>query len=119
VKFLLDANFLVYCVRQKVDLVSELSRFGKPELFILDSVVEELEKIAEDKGSDGRAARVALLFTKESVGILKSEQKPDEGLVSKAEDYVICTNDRELIGKIKKEKGKIVSVRKNRILMML
>ena len=47
-KFLLDTNFLMIPGKFKVDVFSELEKFGKPELYTVSAVVRELEK----KGSE-------------------------------------------------------------------
>jgi len=120
-KFLLDANFLVYAAKQKVDLLAELARFGRPELHTTDAVVEELKSLAVGKGEDGAAARVALDFIEKKTKILKTEEgmATDEALLSHACDFAVCTNDRRLTDAIKKRGGKVVCVRQRKLLMML
>jgi len=120
-KFLLDANFLVYAAKQKVDLLVELSRFGKPELHTLNAVVEEVEGLAKGKGEDGAAARVALDFVGRKVKVISAEpsRETDEMLLEHANAYVICTNDRALRDQVKWAGGKVVCVRQKRLLMML
>lgn len=118
-KFLLDANFLVYCAKQKIDLIGELSRFGKPELFVLNSIIRELETISQEKGESGAAARIVTDFVKSSAKTINSRMEPDKAIASKSREYVICTNDKDLIKRIKKKQGKAVCVRSKRLLMML
>jgi len=59
-KILLDANFLLYCAKQKIDYISEMPVSG--EIVVLSSVAEELEKIkeGEEKAKDKRAAEISL-----------------------------------------------------------
>ncbi len=135
-KFLLDANFLVYCVKQKTDLIGELSRFGKPELYTLRPVVDELETISRGRGADGAAARVALGFARDRMAVLPAGRegrggsggrgrpegrgmKADEALAGLSGEYVVCTNDRKLTAAVKKAGGKVVCARRKGILMML
>lgn len=116
--FLLDTNFLVYCAKQRIDLLAELSEFGKPELFVLSAVIEELGKLALGKSISSMAARLALGFAEKNAKQLASKGKADETLLRKSRDFIICTNDRELITKIRRRKGKSVSIRNRKLLMM-
>ena len=113
-KFLLDANFLMIPGKFKVDVFSELERFGRPELYTLDLVVKELEKMH---------ANLALIFIKKKkIKILKTKSKnvknTDKEIIriAKEKGVVVCTQDKKLILKLKKENVAIVSLRQRKYL---
>ncbi len=114
-KFLLDANFLTIPGQFKVDVFRELEEFGKPELYTLNLVVKELEKLKS------RHARLALgLVKKEGVKILFSKtSNTDREIVRIASKggFVVCTQDKKLIEKLKKKGISVVSLRQKRLLI--
>ena len=122
-KFLLDTNFLLIPGKSKVDVFAELRRFGKPELYTIDLVVEELKKLASGRGRDSRSARLALeLIGKKDVGVLKScAANADLELerLASERDFAVCTQDRELIGHLRKDGIHAVSMRQGRYLEKL
>ena len=113
-KVILDTNFLVDCVRFKIDINSELS--GN-ELFVLDSVVFELEKITKRGSKESTLAKMALDYVKgKGLKILKSKEKStDKSLQNYSEQgYAIATHDRVLKNKIKSDGGKVIYLRQKR-----
>lgn len=118
-KFLLDTNFVLIPGKFKVDILSELEKFGKPELFTLDSIIIELEKLASGKGPDPRAAKLGLIILKKyKVKTVASQsKKADAGLLESSKaGFIICTLDRELMAKIKKAGGKAITLRQKKYL---
>jgi rRNA-processing protein FCF1 len=116
-KILLDTNFLVDIVRFKIDF----SELKGNELFVLDSVVEELEKIAEGKGKDSVSARIALELIKgKGLKILKSkERQADLSLLEHAKKgYVIATQDARLKRKLKEVGTKIACIRQKKYVII-
>jgi len=113
-RVVLDTNFLVDCVRFKVDISSEL--VGN-ELFVLDSVLFELEKIAGRGSKESAFAKMALDYVKgKGLKILKSKEKStDKSLQSYSEQgYAIATHDRVLKNRIKNNGGKVIYIRQKR-----
>ncbi len=110
-KILLDANFLVYCVKQKIDYISEMPVSG--EITVLSSVVAELEKLRKvaEKASDKKDADIALQILKKNLEkknlkvLETSEKDGDEAIIKNLSDGdIVATMDKEL----KKElKGKV------------
>jgi len=118
-KFLLDANFLLIPGNFKVDVFSELQNFGNPELYTIDLVIKELESLASGRGADARAAKLSLLLIKEKrVQIIETKGKnTDKELEKLAEEgYIVCTQDKELIKRLKTSKLKVIYLRKKKIL---
>lgn len=105
-KFLLDTNFLMAVGQFKIDVFEQLSEFGRPEIYTLDLVVEELEKLKAGKGRKSRSAKLALnLIEQKDIRVLKSrESLADDELVRQARmGYTVCTQDRELLERLKKK----------------
>ena len=119
-KFLLDTNFLLVPGKFRVDIFSELEKFGKPETFILDLSMRELKKIIKGGGKDSRHALLALdLIEKKEVTVLESgiSGHTDRALVKFAgEGYVVCTSDRPLIRKLREAGFRAITLRQQRYL---
>ena len=122
-KFLLDTNFLLIPGKLKVDVFSELQRFGKPELFTLDLVVRELRELSSGPGRDSSHARLALdLLGRKHVKILESAgdgTDPEIERIASEDGFAVCTQDRELQKKLKKRKIPVIFLRQNRVLARL
>jgi rRNA-processing protein FCF1 len=114
-KFLLDANFLIIPVQFRVDIYAELLKFGQPELYTIDLVLDELGRL---KG--GNLAFRLFLKNEGMVMVTKGKNADDEifRLVKKGE-YVVCTQDQGLQERIRKAGGKIVFLRQKRYLEMV
>lgn len=114
-KFLLDTNFLLIPFKFRVDVFSELEEFGKPELYTLDLVLKELEKI--------KTGSFALEFIKKKkVKILKSLGKNTDNEIERMaseKNFVVCTQDRKLIKKLKIGGIKVVYLRQKKYLVMI
>ena len=124
-KIMLDANFLVYCAKQKIDYTSEMPVSG--EIVVLSSVVEELEKLKEgkEKASDKRDAEIALQILKKNIKEKKvkkietSERGGDEAILLEVEKGdVVATMDKELKKELK-DKARILSIKGGKKLEIL
>ncbi|OGJ21199.1 hypothetical protein A3K73_07005 [Candidatus Pacearchaeota archaeon RBG_13_36_9] len=116
-KIMLDANFLVYCAKQKIDYINEMPVPG--EVVVLSSVVAELEKLKskEEKAKDGRAVFVALQIlekniVEEKIKVLKTDEKGgDEAIIAEVkEGDIVATMDKELKKKLK-GKARILAIK--------
>lgn len=119
-KFLLDTNFLMVPGKFKVDIFSELEKFGRPETFILDLSVKELRKIIKGGGKDSKHAMLAMdLIEKKGVTVLESgiAEHTDRAIIRFAKDgYLVCTSDRPLIRKLRERGFHVISLRQERYL---
>jgi len=119
-RFLLDTNFFLIPGKFKVDVFSELSEFGKPELFTLDLVVKELRKLGEDKGRDAGYARLGLELLKEhNVTILDSKGRNTDSEIARfalEREYVVCTQDREIKKHLKDKGLSVITLRQEKYL---
>ncbi len=102
-KAVLDTNVIIYSFLSRVDLMSELERNDVVEVLIPSSVLEELERLSDKGGKEGRAARVALeylsgLISKGKVKVVETAEKGDSALLEVAEKFgcAVITNDLEL-----------------------
>ncbi len=116
-KIILDTNFLIDCIRFKIDLKSELA--GN-ELFVLDSVIFEIGKIAKRRTKESALAKLALEFVaKNNFKILETSKKDaDESLLTYSREYAIATHDRALKNKLKKAGAKIIYIRQKKYLVV-
>jgi rRNA-processing protein FCF1 len=116
-KIILDTNFLIDCVRFKIDLKSELA--GN-ELFVLDSIIFEIGKIAKRGTKESSLAKLALEFiAKNNLKLLETGKKDaDESLIAYSKSYAIATHDRILKNKLKKLGAKIIYTRQKKYLVV-
>jgi len=108
IKVILDTNFLVYCAKQKIDYVEDISNLMKSgfELTTISSVLIELEKLAkeEKKLSDRDAAKMALKILKAGAVkiILTGGDNADQEIIKLAPGNIIATLDRGLKSKVER-----------------
>jgi rRNA-processing protein FCF1 len=117
-KIILDTNFLIDCMRFKVDLKSEL--VGN-ELFVLDSVIFEIGEITKRGTKESSLAKLVLEFiAKNNFNVLVTEKKDvDESLVEYSKQgYAIATHDRALKNKLKKLGAKLIYIRQKKYLVV-
>jgi rRNA-processing protein FCF1 len=122
-RFLLDTNFLLIPGKFRVDVFSELQGFGKPELFTLDLVVAELERLASSRGRDSKHARLALeLIRKKGIHVLEARgTDTDQELerLASEQDLAVCTQDRALQRRLRNEGILVIFLRQNSFLVKL
>ena len=120
-KFILDTNFLLIPGQFKVDIFSELRKFGRLELYTLDLSVKELEKLSLEKSFDGMAAKLALGLVKEKgIHVLAAGRGSTDTEIEAAAifgSYTVCTQDKDLIGRLKTKGIKIISLRQKKYLV--
>jgi len=116
---LLDTNFLMVPEQFGIDIFSEIERIVPDcELVTLKSVILELEKIREHagKGRDKIAAGVALKLIEkfnEKIKIVESSGNVDEFILkfSMENKAIVCTNDKKLKKRLKKEGIGVIQMR--------
>ena len=110
----LDTNFLMCCVKQKIDFIQELERICNftYNIIIPESVLEELKNIADKgTGKEKEIANITLdliknLILKNKIKIKKiTERNADSSLLKlDRKNYIIATLDKELRKKLKNAK---------------
>ena len=116
---LLDTNFLMIPEQFGIDIFSEIKRIvPNYELATLSGIILELEKLKEtaEKGRNKIAAGVALNFIEkfnEKIKIIESSGDVDKFIFkfSVENDAVVCTNDKELKKKLKKNGIRVIQMR--------
>ncbi len=115
-ELLIDTNFLVECVKNKIDLYSELRRildFGF-EVAILDRTLDELDTIVARGKKEGQYAKLArtILMTKKVTVIPTEGGHTDNLLLAKAdENHIIATMDKVLRQRLKRKGQDVVIIR--------
>ena len=116
-KIIVDTNMFMAVHQFRVDIFSEFARLDPScEIYTVEPVIKELEKLAKIKGNDGVAARTALALIKQKkVKILNCGGDADPCLIKMAsEGYIIATNDMILRQRLKKQKVKTIFIRDKR-----
>lgn len=118
----LDTNALMMPYQFGINIEKELSRLlGICRIIVPRTVVEEMEKLAEQEGEIGRAAKLGLsIIKKRGFRLVETESKGDEGVLETAikMDAAIVTNDKELKKKAKKLRLPIIYLREGNHLEM-
>lgn len=115
---ILDTNFLLIPHQFKINILAELERLLQEphEIVVCTSIIEELRKIAEGRGKDGVAARVALEgIAQKKIKVLGSKGiNADDWIIQYCEKQVrtiVCTNDVKLRKELKKIGARIITMR--------
>jgi len=120
-KVLLDTSFMVAAMENKIDPMMELRKFGNPEPYVLDLIVDELERLSKGNGEDSKNASVALQFLGRSmVNVIKvGEGNTDKKLLEVAEkrNMSVCTIDRKLKDALLGRGIEVITIRQGRYLV--
>jgi len=111
----LDTNALMMPYQFGINIEKELNRLlGICRIIVPRTVVEEMEKLAEEGGEVGRAAKLGLsIIRKRGFRLVETKSKGDEGVLETAikMDAAIVTNDKELKKKAKELRLPIIYLR--------
>lgn len=122
-KIILDTNTLMAVSQFGIDIFSALEAQTpeRYELFVLDKIVKELEKLINNSRlSEQKAAKLALeLIKHKKIGII---QTPDNNLSADNElltlkGYAVVTQDKELKEKLKKIGTEVLTIRQKKKIM--
>ncbi len=129
VQIILDTNFLITCIKQKIYFEEQIKELiPGAEITVPTQVKNELRKIAGDKGrkykvEDREAASLALQITENMKIINLNGKYADRGIINyceknsadsadKSSKIYVATIDEELIRKLKEqEKVGIIRIR--------
>lgn len=102
---LLDSNFIITCVRQKVDFLDQMEDLGL-EILVPEQVIKEIEKLSKASGKSLKLreqAELSLRIIKANPESMKKtrlkSRNVDNGIKKFADanpDAIIATLDREL-----------------------
>lgn len=110
-KIILDTNFLLSCLKFRIDFISEIERISKfrYELCILSGTLKELE--------DKKFGKLALdIIKNKNMKVINSKNSyVDEDILSLKNGYIIATNDRKLIKNLELP---IIRIKQKKYLML-
>ncbi len=119
-QIVIDTNFILTCVKQKIDLFEQLEdRFPEKKIVVPSGVIEELGKLTRDKKlkmSERSAAELALqLVNHEGVLILDLPGNVDDSIVKYAlkNKVIVASLDRGIKKRLKN--NKFLTIRKGKI----
>jgi len=102
---LLDTNFIVTCVRQKIDFLEQIENLGL-EILVPEQVMKEIEKLSKASGKSlklRQQAELSLIILKSNSKDFKKIKLParnvDNGIKKFADQNpktILATLDREL-----------------------
>jgi len=125
-KIILDTNFLIYCAKEKLDYVEEISNLLNEnyELVVPEQVVKELNSLKNDKfkkvsGKDKRASDLALQLIKANkIKVVKPVGKTvDEAIINfskRDKKNITATLDREM----RKILGRVILISRGKKLIL-
>ncbi len=108
-KVILDTNFILTCIRNKIDFFEEINLMGL-QILIPQQVIQEIKRISKSKKKlrFREEASIALKMLEKNPfkKIDLKEKNVDKGLIkySKDHDIIVATLDREIKNKIKNSK---------------
>jgi rRNA-processing protein FCF1 len=93
-KIILDTNFIISCLNFKIDFISETKKLmPNASLNIMKGTIHELK--------NKKLGNLALqIIEDKKINIIDSENYVDRGILNLEGDYIIATNDKELINKV-------------------
>lgn len=102
IKIILDTNFIIEIIKNKIDLMKELDRITESgyEILILDKTLDELKKIKTIE------AKIALKLTEKIKKIKTEDTSYVDDILVKIQDKntLIATQDKELKKRLKYRK---------------
>ena len=121
-KVAVDTNMLFTQEQFKVRIVEEIQwLLHNAKIFVPLQVLEELEKLEGTSKKLEKEARIAKQVLKEEkIGKIKvfAENADKALLLLSRKGFIIATNDKALRKKIKESKGKCITLRKKKYLVL-
>jgi len=113
IKIMLDTNFLLTMVRNKIFGLEQLKGKLPVEFYTLSRVLIELQGLGKnDKKIKKEVGLVNKILELNSVRVIESLiDSVDEEMIKLSKEYVIATNDKELRIRVHKVGGKTVFIR--------
>lgn len=113
IKIMLDTNFLLTMVRNKIFALEQLKGKLPVEFYTLSRVLIELQGLGKnDKKIKKEVSLVDQILKLNNVRVIESEiDSVDEEMIKLSKEYVIATNDKELRRKVHQKGGKTVFIR--------
>lgn len=112
-KILLDTSFLLELLKYKISIQQfyDIAR-EKPEFFVTEGTIRELQSLARNKGKKGVNAKISLMFLqKQKVKVIPNNKTVDEALIELSRDYLIATLDLKLAKKLKQLGATVITLK--------
>jgi len=130
VKVIIDTNFLLIPAQFKVDIFDEIDRIlsEKPELFIIDKTIGELNNILKtQKGKHKAAAKLALAlldkYPLQQLATPETERHLNvDNLILKrvkTDKFLVATQDMALKQKLKADNVRMIVLRQKKFLKIV
>ena len=111
----LDTNALMMPYQFGINIEKEINRLlGICRIIVPYTVVEEMERLAEEGGETGRAEQLGLsIIRKRGFRLMETENRGDDGILETALkiDGAVVTNDKELKERAKELKLPVIYLR--------
>lgn len=121
-EILLDTNFIIRCVKQKIDLFEDLSLMGF-EIIIPDKIFNELNKIKNSKqklhNKESAELSIKLIEKNNYKKIKLSGKTTDKAIINYAKknpEIIIATLDEEIKKSVQNNKAIIRNLKKIEII---
>ena len=113
IKILLDTNFLLTMVRNKIFGLEQLKGKLPVEFYTLSRVLLELQGLGKsDKKINKEVGLVNKILELNNVRVIESLMSSvDDEILKLSKEYVIATNDKELRRRVHQKGGKTVFIR--------
>lgn len=113
IKVMLDTNFLLTLVRNKIHGLEEIKQKLPVEFYTLSRVLFELRGLGKsDRKIRKEVAVVEQMLKNYSVKVIDSTmENVDKELIGLSKEYVIATNDKELRRKVREAGGRSIYIR--------
>ena len=110
-KIILDTDFLIYAIKNKIDIKTELKRILDINftINILDQTLNELKNKPLEK-------LVKQILKAKKIKIIKTKKdaKVDELIFKQKPPFIVATQDKKLKEKLKKAKIPIITIRQKK-----
>lgn len=115
-KILVDTNCIIYIVKNKIDFFEEINKLIQEpfEIYVTESVINELEKISTKKTKNSMFARIALMIIKKNkFKIIKGKymNADKDILYITNKNWIVITNDKRLKRLLSQKNTRAISVR--------
>lgn len=118
-KVALDTNMLLYITSHKIDVFAEIKKSLGNVIFIVpQSIYNELGKLKKVNINRAKQVNIAeQIMKKNQARIIKLSDDADSDLLELAKQgVIIATNDKELKKRIKDFGGRVIYLRKKKII---
>ncbi len=115
-KIILDTDFLIDCIKFKIDFIGEISRVidFNYKIYIIDKTLDELRNKPDYKLIKGILEANSVEF----IGTKKDKDVDDLILDLIDEDCIIATQDQELKRKLKEKNIPVITIRQKSYLVL-